>query len=115
METTISNTTHAGTLHLPEARAIGSTEVTQAANSSHAAADRATQGIHEAVERVAAKAVLMADGVADATVDSQSPQFAKFDDLMNSEWAEVARNEVREHPLTVVGIALIAGLVIGRL
>ena len=115
METTISNTTHAETLHLPKTPAAGTTETTQAANSSHAAIDSAAQGIHETVERVAAKAVSMAAGVGDTTVDSQSPQFAKFDDLLNSDWAEAARNEVREHPLAVVGIALIAGLVIGRL
>jgi len=115
METTISNTTRDGTLPFPETHAVGTTETTQAVERSHAALDRAAQGIHEAVERVAAKAVSMADGVADATADSQSPEFAKFDDLLNSEWAEAARNEVREHPLTVVGIALIAGLVIGRL
>ena len=115
METTISNTAHAGTLHLPQTPAAGTTGATQAANSSHAAVDRAAQGIHETVERVAAKAAAMADGVADTTVDSQSPQLAKFDDLMDSEWAEAARNEVREHPLAAVGIALIAGLMIGRL
>jgi ElaB/YqjD/DUF883 family membrane-anchored ribosome-binding protein len=57
----------------------------------------------------------MADRAADTAADSQSPQFAKLDELMNSEWAEAARNEVREHPLTVVGVALIAGLIIGRL
>ena len=115
METTISNTANAGTLHLPQTPAAGTTAATQAANSSHAAIDGAAQRIHETVERVAAKAAAMADNAADTTGDSQSPQFAKLDDLMNSEWAEAARNEVREHPLTVVGIALIAGLVIGRL
>jgi len=85
------------------------------ATSSQATVDRAAQGIHETVERVAAKAAAMAHREADTAVDSQSPQFAKFEELMNSEWAEAARNEVREHPLTVVGVALIAGLIIGRL
>ncbi len=115
METTISNTSHAETLHLPKTPAAGTTEATQAANRSHASMDHAAQGIHETVERVAAKAAAMVDGVADTPVDSQSPRLAKFDDLINSEWAEAARSEVREHPLAVVGIALIAGLVIGRL
>ena len=115
METTTSTTADVGTLHLPRASAAGTPEVTQAVDSSHAAIDRSSQAIHDTVDRVATKAVSMADSLADTTVDSQSPQFAKFDDLMNSEWAEAARNEVREHPLAVVGIALIAGLVIGRL
>ena len=95
METTVSNPAHAA--------------------GSQATVDRAAQGIHEAVERVAAKAAAMADRDADTAADSQSPQFAKFEELMNGEWAEAARNEVREHPLTVVGVALIAGLMIGRL
>ena len=115
METTTSTTEHAGTLLLPKTSAAGTTGATQAANSSHAAMDRAAQEIHDTVRRVAAKAASMADGVINTTADSQSPQFAKSNDLMNSEWAEAARNEVREHPLAMVGIALIAGLVIGRL
>ncbi|MGZ9057684.1 MAG: glycine zipper domain-containing protein [Burkholderiaceae bacterium] len=115
METITSTTAHAGTLHLPKTPAAGTNEAFEAANSSHAEVDRAAQEIQETVERVAAKAAAMADGVADATDDSQSPQVAKFNDLMSSEWAESARNEVREHPLAVVGIALVVGLVIGRL
>ena len=111
METTTSTPASAGTLHLPQTPPA---EATRAASSSHAAIDRAAQGIHETVERVATKAVSMADG--EQMGGSQSPQLEdKFNDLMDSEWAESLRREVREHPLAVVGIALIAGLVIGRL
>ncbi|MGZ9057942.1 MAG: hypothetical protein ACXW14_01720 [Burkholderiaceae bacterium] len=115
METTTSPTVHAGTLHFPKTSAAGTNEAFEPTNSSHANVDRAAQEIQETVERVAAKAAAMAEGVADTTVDLQSPQVAKFNDLMSSEWAESARNEIREHPLAVVGIALVVGLVIGRL
>ena len=33
----------------------------------------------------------------------------------SQEWADSARNAVRAHPLAVVGIALVAGLLLGRL
>ena len=115
METTISNPDHAGTLRLPKTSATEANDSYEAANSSYATADGAAPGVHETVQRVAAKAAAMADDVADTSVDLQAPQVAKFDDLMKSEWAETVRNEVREHPLAMVGIALIAGLVIGRL
>lgn len=31
------------------------------------------------------------------------------------DWTESARNAVREHPLAVVGVALVVGLLVGRL
>ena len=103
----------AGTLHLPKTSAAGTNEASEAAGSSYVEVDRAAQEIQQAVERVVAKAAAMAVGVIDISVDSHSPQVANFHDSVNSDWALSARNQVREHPLAVVGIALIVGLVIG--
>ena len=49
--------------------------------------------------------------------DAQDTLYAKYDDFMamEEEWAESARDQIRAHPLAVVGIALVAGLLIGRL
>jgi ElaB/YqjD/DUF883 family membrane-anchored ribosome-binding protein len=33
----------------------------------------------------------------------------------SQEWADSARNAVRAHPLAAVGVALVAGLLLGRL
>ena len=72
---------------------------------------------------------------ATATVESQAPQTSRFptrarhpgseeqanadnkaeDFFSSQDWAESARNAVREHPLAVVGVALVAGLLLGRL
>jgi ElaB/YqjD/DUF883 family membrane-anchored ribosome-binding protein len=72
---------------------------------------------------------------ATATVDSRAPQTSRFptrarnagregqtnvetkieDFFSSQDWAESARNAVRAHPLTVVGVALVAGLLLGRL
>ena len=72
---------------------------------------------------------------ATVTLDSQAPLTSRFptrarhpsseeqsnadneaeDFFSSQDWAESARNAVREHPLAVVGVALVAGLLIGRI
>ena len=48
--------------------------------------------------------------------EEQTNLETKIEDFFSSQdWAESARNEVRAHPLAVVGVALVAGLLIGRL
>ena len=39
----------------------------------------------------------------------------KIRDVFSGDWADSARNEVRKHPLAIVGVALVAGLLVGRL
>ena len=74
-----------------------------------------TPSVHETIERVASKAASALDRAQSEASDAQATAYAKFDDLINGEWAESVREEVRARPLAVVGIALLAGLVIGRL
>ena len=45
-----------------------------------------------------------------ADVETTSEEF-----FSSQDWTESARNLVREHPLAVVGVALVAGLIVGRL
>ena len=89
----------------------------QAAERAHSTVDRVAQGAHETVDRLAAKAAPMLDRARTAAGDAQNTLYAKYDDFMamEEEWAESARDQIRAHPLAVVGIAVLAGLLIGRL
>lgn len=104
----------------PDTGSMGSTakmNPTQAADRAHSAVDRVAQGAHDTVDRLAAKASPMLDRARAATTDAQDTLYAKYDDFMamEEEWVESAREQIRAHPLAVVGIALVAGLLIGRL
>lgn len=47
--------------------------------------------------------------------EGQTDVETKSQSFSSQGWAESARNAVRDHPLAVVGVALIAGLLVGRL
>ena len=112
METSTPNTGNLGT-----AGSTGKVSPSQAAERAHSTVDRVAQGAHETVDRLAAKATPMLDRARSAASDAQDTLYAKYDDFvaMEEEWAESARDQIRAHPLAVVGIALLAGLLIGRL
>jgi ElaB/YqjD/DUF883 family membrane-anchored ribosome-binding protein len=112
METSTPNTGNLGT-----AGSTGKVSPAQAAERAHSTVDRVAQGAHETVDRLAAKAAPMLDRARSAASDAQDTLYAKYDDFvaMEEEWAESARDQIRAHPLAVVGIALLAGLLIGRL
>ena len=108
----------------PKTGNLGSTGVTKTMASTgkidpdraHGLVDRVTDGAHDTVDRVAAKAGPALDRARDAAQDLQTTAYTKWDDFMNSEdKAESARSEIRDHPLTAVAIALVAGLLVGRL
>ncbi len=89
----------------------------QTADRAHTTVDRVAQGAHDTVDRLASKAGPALDRARSAATDAKSTLYAKYDDFMamEEEWAESARDQIRAHPLAVVGIALVAGLLIGRL
>lgn len=95
----------------------GRVEAGQAADRVHSTVDRVAQGAHDTVDRLAAKAGPALDRARNVASDAQSTLYGKYDDFMamEEEWAESARDQIRAHPLAVVGIALAAGLLIGRL
>ncbi len=110
METTNPNTGNLGTM--------GTTgKAAQAADRAHSTVDRVAQGAHDTVDRLASKAAPLLDRARTTAADAQDTLYAKYDDFMamEEEWAESARDQIRAHPLAVVGIALVAGLLIGRL
>jgi len=98
------------------AGSTGTTEATKAADRVQGAADYVAQGAHDAVDRMAAKAGPALDRAGSAASDGATSVHTKYDDFIRSEdWVESARNEIRARPLAVVGVALVAGLLMGRL
>lgn len=106
-----------GTGSMGTTGSTGRVAVDQTSDRAHSTVDRVAQGAHETVDRLAAKAGPAIERARSAATDAQSTLYAKYDDFMamEEEWAESARGQIRAHPLAVVGIALVAGLLIGRL
>lgn len=91
-----------------------------AANAAAAAdntLDRAVQGAHSMVDRVADKAGPAVDRMRDGLTSAGAALQNGVEELteMQKRWVESSRSCVREHPLTSVGIAIAAGLVLSRL
>lgn len=121
METTTPNTGSAGSTGgigtTGTGTGTGRLNPAQAADRAHSTVDRVAQGAHDTVERLAAKAAPALDRARAAATDAQDTLYAKYDDFMamEEEWAESARDQIRAHPLAIVGVALLAGLLIGKL
>ncbi|MGZ9074363.1 MAG: hypothetical protein ACXW13_01185 [Burkholderiaceae bacterium] len=116
METTFPKTSNPGIKSTT--KTLGGASTTDAATSdaAHGLVDRVTDGAHDTVDRVVAKAGPALDRARDAAGNLKTTAYTKWDDFINSEdKAESARSEIRDHPLTVVAIALVAGVIIGRL
>ena len=93
----------------------GRFDANRTADSAHGSVDQVAQGAHDTVDRIAAKAGPAIDRMRSAASDVQTTAYTKYDDFINGEWAESARDEVRARPLAAVGIALAAGFLISRL
>ena len=116
METTTPKTGYTGAVSGTGTMGITSkVEADRAAESAHATVDHVAQGAHDTVDRIAAKAGPALDRARSAASDVEATAYAKYDDFINGEWVESAREEVRAHPLAAVGIALAAGLLLSRL
>jgi ElaB/YqjD/DUF883 family membrane-anchored ribosome-binding protein len=83
----------------------------------HSTVDKAAQSAHQAVDRMAAKAGPAVERVREKAMQATDTLHAKMDDLsvMQEQWMGTMRDQVRAHPLAVVGAAVLAGLLIGRL
>lgn len=79
--------------------------------------ERAATSAHQAVDRVAARvnpAVERARAVAQDSKDSLQTKLNDFGS-MPAELTESCRSYVRERPLTSIAVAVVAGLLLGRL
>lgn len=115
METTTPKpAANVGTLHLNKPFGAAPVESTQAGTRVEGTVDSTTSA---ATEGLAPKTTSRFPARArDAGREGQTKVETKIEDFFfNQDWAESARNEVRKHPLAVVGIALVAGLLVGRL
>jgi len=84
---------------------------------SHATVDRAAQSAHEAIDRLAAKAGPAIDRLRSSTSAAGATLKSRASDLseLEEQWLERTRDYVRENPLTSLGIAVLAGVVLSRL
>ena len=94
---------------------IGKVDPNRPAERAHGTVDHVAQGAHDAVDRIADKADPAIDRLRSAASDAQSTAYTKYDELINGQWVETVREEVRARPLAAVGIALAAGLLLSRL
>ncbi|MBA2547874.1 MAG: hypothetical protein H0V16_05360 [Burkholderiaceae bacterium] len=121
METTTPNSGNLGTMGSSGTGAggtgMGKMNPAQAADRAHTTVDRVAQGAHDTVDRLASKAGPALDRARNAAADAQTTLYSKYDDFMamEEEWAESARDQIRAHPLAIVGVALLAGVLIGKL
>lgn len=91
--------------------------VAEGADRLHGSVDRLMQGAHQAVDRLATKASPAIDQVRSAATHAGEAVGARLDELgeIQDQWMDSMRDQVRAHPLAVVGVAVLAGLLIGRI
>ncbi|WP_263769552.1 DUF883 family protein [Propionivibrio soli] len=87
------------------------------AAAAESAVNRAAEGAHAAVDRVAEKAgpaVENIRGRVNAAGEALHHTIEELD-AMQERWLEECRGCVREHPILSVGVAIAAGMLLGRL
>jgi ElaB/YqjD/DUF883 family membrane-anchored ribosome-binding protein len=78
---------------------------------------RVVQGAHEAVDRIADKAIPAVErlrGAASEASDRLHERASQVGELKD-EWTESLRTTIREHPIAAVATAVALGVIISRL
>ena len=91
--------------------------IDQAAAAERDVMRRVVQGAHEAVDRIADKAIPAVErlrGTYNDAADSLKHKADQAADLKD-EWTESLRSAVREHPLAAIGTALALGVLLAKL
>ena len=95
---------------------VGTMHVTKPLGAAPGESTQAATPIADATDSQASQTSRFPPRARDADREGQASLETKIEDFFsNQDWAETARNKVREHPLAVVGAALVAGLLVGRL
>jgi ElaB/YqjD/DUF883 family membrane-anchored ribosome-binding protein len=91
--------------------------MSNAPDRAHGAVDRVAQTAHQAVDRIAAKAAPAMERMRSTATNAADTMHSQMEDLsvMQEQWTESMRDQVRAHPLAVVGLAVLAGMLLGRL
>ena len=78
---------------------------------------RVVQGAHEAVDRIADKAIPAVERLRGSYSDAAESLRERADQAMDlkDEWTESLRSAIREHPIAAVGTALALGVIIAKL
>lgn len=78
---------------------------------------RVVQGAHETIDRLAERAAPHVSRLQEGVHDANERLHAKADALRETgdEWTESLRDTVREHPIAAVATALAVGMLIARL
>ncbi len=91
--------------------------IDQAAAAERDVMRRVVQGAHEAVDRIADKAIPAVErlrGTYNDAADTLKQRADQAADLKD-EWTESLRTAVREHPLAAIGTALALGVILAKL
>lgn len=91
--------------------------MSNAPDRAHGAVDRVAQSAHQAVDRIASKAGPTMDRMRSTASNAADSVQARMEDFseIQEQWTESMRDQVRAHPLAVVGLAVLAGMLLGRL
>lgn len=75
------------------------------------------QGAHQAIDRLAERAAPAMDRMQQAAERATDMMGERLDEFatLQDEWMDSMREQVRQRPLAVVGMAVLAGLVLGRM
>jgi len=93
------------------------TAIDPAADAERDVMRRVVQGAHEAVDRIADKAIPAVERLRGTYNDAAESLKQRADHAIDlkDEWTESLRTAIREHPIAAVGTALALGLIIARL
>jgi len=93
------------------AKAAAHSKVESAAGAAHAAVDRASDAARPTVEHIAAGAHEAVDRVAGAATHAAEALEAKGEQLRDAQSHLIAacREQMREHPIATIGMAVAAG------
>ncbi len=99
------------------ATAAADAAIDQAAAAERDVMRRVVQGAHEAVDRIADRAIPAVERLKGTYSDAADTLRQRADQAIDlkDEWTESLRAAVREHPLTAIGTALALGVLLARL
>ena len=99
------------------AAASADAAIDQAADAERDVMRRVVQGAHEAVDRIADKAIPAVERLRGTYNDAAESFKERADQALDlkDEWTESLRTAIREHPIAAVGTALALGVIIAKL
>ncbi len=112
-----STTPSSASRPVADAAATADAAIDQAAAVERDVMRRVVQGAHEAVDRIADKAIPAVERLRGTVNDAAETVKQKADQAIDlkDEWTESLRSAVREHPLAAIGTALALGVILAKL